>query len=375
MLTTAIVLLLVLTAYYSWFLLRARAGLRNLEPGDERILPTALVSVVIAARNEEHTIGTCIQSVVRQSYPHENFEVIVVDDHSSDRTAEIVSNIAAAYDNVHLVALSSGTTSEGGKPEAIARGVGAARGEIILTTDADCTVSPEWIASIVRYFRPDVAFVAGPVRISPETNLLSRLDSLEVFGLLTMAAGLIGAHHPIIANGANLAYRKSAFQSVGGYGDGRTWCDDETIMHRIHARQLGRIVFAHGVGTEAITAPSSTLGSFLRQRLRWSTSGGRYDDTSILLSLVVLYAYFLVFSVLVLATAFVPALASWLVLSFIIKVITDVVTLGAGRKVLHGTVAWSIVAFAEILHVPYVLVTAALGQFVSFSWKGRTLNA
>ncbi len=376
MLTAAATLLVLLTMYYSWFLLRARAGLNRLKRGDAPALtPPSSVSVVIAARNEADTIATCLQTVVGQHYPPELLEIIVVDDHSSDGTAQIVREIGTQHKDVRLLSLASQSDStDSGKPAAIAKGVESARGEIIFTTDADCSVPPEWVATTVQYFSSDVALVAGPVRIPPGSTFLSGLDHLELLGLVTMAAGLIGAGRPIIANGANLAYRKSAFQAALGFGTNRAWCDDETIMQRIHKRRSGKIVFATDRAATVTTAASTSYGSFWKQRLRWSSKGGHYEDTSLLLSLVVLYFYFLFLLAMTIAAFSSFAAAVVVIVSFIAKIVTDAMTLLRGRRVLGGRVSPLVFLIAEIFHVPYIVITAALGQFVSFSWKGRTVN-
>jgi cellulose synthase/poly-beta-1,6-N-acetylglucosamine synthase-like glycosyltransferase len=376
MLTVAATLLILLTVYYSWFLLRARAGLNALKKWEHHASPNSLVSVVIAARNEEGTIADCLKAVLGQHYPRENLEIIVVDDHSSDRTADIANAIAQQHEKVHLVSLqASPDKNVSGKPEAIAKGVEAARGEIIFTTDADCSVPPDWIATIVRYFAPDVALVAGPVQVPPGRKFLAQLDHLELLGLVTMAAGLIGAGRPIIANGANLAYRKIAFREALGFGHEQAWCDDETIMQRIHRRRLGRIVFAPEQAATVTTVPSTLFVSFWKQRLRWSSKGGHYEETSLLLSLVLLYFYFLFLLTMAVVTIFHSSVLPWVAASLVVKVITDLVTLQRGRRILSGRISPIVFLIAEIFHVPYIVVTAALGQFVSFSWKGRTVNS
>jgi len=369
------VVLLILTLYYVLFLARVQNGLRNLkiQSSSDQHLPFA--SVVVSARNEEHTIEGCVRRILNQQYPANLYEVIVVDDCSSDRTAAILAQIATTEKRVRVLSAAGGDVHiPVGKPAAISEGVNAAKGSIILTTDADCFVPTTWIATMLRYFQPDVAFAVGPVREQSNRTLLSSLSQLEFQGLITTAAGLIGANRPIICNGANLAYRKTAFLAAQGYGNSGTWCDDETLMHRIRERQLGQIVFVPSVDAYVETTSVNSLSSFWRQRLRWSAKGNHYESTSILLSVVGLYFFFLFLFAEFIGSLFEPQLRIWFLISFALKVLADYSTLVKGAKLFHDRIPGFTFLVAEALHVPYVVVTAGLGQFVSLQWKGRTIS-
>ncbi len=374
--TATVALLILLTVYYAYFLLRAESGLARLPNAEPPATPTSFVSVVVAARNEERTVAECLHSILGQHPSSRNLEIVFVDDHSTDRTLEIARHIARTESRIRVVELSAVNPSNaGGKPAAIAAGVAAAKGEIILTTDADCLVPSEWIARTLPYFVPGVSLVAGAVRIGTDRGLLSQFDRLELLGLMTMGAGLIGAHHPIICNGANLAYRKNAFQTVQGYGVNGSWCDDETIMHRIHDRKIGSIVFNPDPDAIVTTASVGSVAAFWKQRLRWSSKGGHYESTAILLELVLLYFYFLLFLAALVGGIFSPSILKWVLVSFAAKVVVDAWTLSAGARFLRQRYSALAFVIAEIFHVPYIVVTAAFGQFTSLTWKGRTVNA
>ncbi len=375
MVTATVIMLIALTTYYSWFLLRARSGLNRLVIPEHPSSLTPVVTVVIAARNEELTIGNCVRSILDQRYPAQQLEIIVVDDHSSDTTVEIVKRISEVRNKVRVLSLQKNDEKlSAGKPAAISAGIDAAEGDIIFTTDADCIVPPNWISSTIQCFLPATAFVAGPVRIGENGGFLSRVDRLELLGLVTMGAGLIGAGRPVICNGANLAYRKSSFLAARGYGGDQAWCEDETIMHRIHDRRLGTIVFNSDAESVVTTAASASLRAFWKQRLRWSSKGGHYENTSILLSLVLLYFYFLIFLTTTIAGIFYSTVLIWVFASFLVKLVTDYATLSAGARLFRDRIPGSAFLIAEIFHVPYIVVIAALGQFTSFTWKGRKIN-
>ncbi len=139
-----------------WFVtgMRPRSGTATLQPN---------VSVVVAARDEEDTIQRCLRALLAQDYPLERFEIIVVDDGSTDRTAARIR--AMASEPVRLLSTTAACGHSGSKKAALTLGIEAARGDIILTTDADCLVPPSWITGMVRYFEADVGLVIGFSRI------------------------------------------------------------------------------------------------------------------------------------------------------------------------------------------------------------------
>jgi cellulose synthase/poly-beta-1,6-N-acetylglucosamine synthase-like glycosyltransferase len=367
--TISIVLLGCSTLYYVLFLGKVRNGLRRLlRRGSYDDKP--LVSVLVAARNEERTIEACIRSVLDQDYPSNLIEIIVVNDASSDKTGTILRHIVKNNANVHVVTLEEFL---GRKPLALSAAVKESRGEIILTTDADCIVPQTWISGMVRYFQPSIAFVAGPVGEREGPSTFSKLERLEFLGLITTAAGLIGANRPIICNGANLAYKKSAFLSVQGYGETDSWSDDETLMSRIQSRHVGTVTFAADSAVLVTTSSANTLRSFIRQRLRWSAKSGHYEDSTILLQLVAIYFYFLLLLTFVIGSFWAPAVLPWAVLSLLTKGCTEYLTLRAGGGIFRSDVPVIPFLIAEFFHVPYIVVTAAVGQFVSLEWKGRKI--
>jgi len=369
----ALGILALFSGYYVYFITRVRLGLLALHPAK----PAAArphVSVVIAVRNEERSIGACLESLFRQSYPREMYEVIIVDDGSTDTTAAVVSDFARRHTQLHLISRSNDTPDRRGKSAALAEGIGRSTGDVILTTDADCTVPVRWIELMTDHLQNGTVFVAGPVAEQPTGSVLTNVEQLEFLGLITTAAGLIGAGRPINCNGANLGYRKSAFYAAGGFGEQEHSNDDESLMNRIVHRNIGTVGFAPEWESTVLTHSANTPSSFLRQRLRWAGKRNHYEDPSILVSLVLLYLFFV-------SVAFTGALAVWdvrvlLPVGIVIlgKALIDYSTLRAGARLFRQKVPAAWFVLAELLHVPYIVFTAAAGQCGGLFWKGRTIN-
>ncbi|MGD1044680.1 MAG: glycosyltransferase [Bacteroidota bacterium] len=370
----ALGLLTIFTIYYVYFIMRICIGLLSLQTAPAASIQP-IVTVIVAARNEEKSISQCLQSLVQQTYPVNKYEIIIVDDGSTDKTAPIVRSFSERCTSIHLLSLPVGAergTSR--KPLAIAEGISHATGEIILTTDADCIAPPRWIEIMVNHLEENIAFVAGPVAEQSSKNFLSQLERLEFLGLITTAAGLIGSGRPIICNGANLAYRKNAFISVGGFGANGSSNDDESLMNRMVQRNIGRIVFAPESDAVISTRSSDTITSFLKQRIRWANKRGHYEDKSILFTLVSLYIFFLSLTLTTLLIPLEPQLILPVILAFGGKAFVDYFALRSGARLFLQRISVFHFLIAELLHVPYIVIAAAIGQISSMQWKGRTIR-
>ena len=372
--TIALGLLTIFTIYYVYFITRIRIGLLSLQVAPSTSIQP-IATVIVAARNEEKSIAQCLQSLVQQTYPVNRYEIIIVDDGSVDMTASIVRSFSERYPNIHLLSLPVGAErATGRKLMAIAKGIDQAAGKIIITTDADCIALPRWIEIMVNHFENNVAFVAGPVAEQNCKNFFSKLEQLEFLSLITTAAGLIGSGKPIICNGANLAYRKDAFVAVGGFGDNDSSNDDESLMNRMVLRNIGKIVFAPESDAMITTRSSNTITSFLRQRIRWANKRGHYEDKSILITLISLYLFFLSLTLAVFLIPLEHQLLLPVIIAVVGKAFVDYFALRAGARLFLQRVPFFYFLIAEILHVPYIVIAAAIGQVSSMQWKGRTIR-
>ena len=370
---TIILLLVVALGYYLSFLWKV---LRGLKPGAElNNKTTPMVSVVIAARNEETTIRQCIDSLTMQSYDLTKFEIIVVDDHSEDQTLALANETASEVGRPQITVLTcQGTSGQFGKPAAIALGVERAQGEVILCTDADCIVPKHWITSTMKCFEQSVAFVAGPVQENSTGSFLSKIQTLEFLGLMTTGAGLIGSGSPIICNGANIAFRKSAFIEVNGYGEHKSSCDDETLMQRIVRRNVGKVVFNFDPVALVTTSTPGTLFGFWKQRTRWAAKRGHYEDKFILARLIALYGFFLIVFLAPIAALLDSIIFVPLFIVLAAKLLAEMTVLTSGARMFQQQVSIRHFLIAELLHVPYIVVAALVGQFSALRWKNRTLG-
>ncbi len=233
------------------------------------------ISVIIPVRNEESGIGFLIESLEKQKYPVERFEVLIIDDHSTDHTREYVNalkrNTRIQLRLFRLPGNPDGRTSP--KKRAITFGIEKARGELIVLTDGDCRAAPGWLAELENVFRKTGSrLVSGPVFVEQGDSFARRLQSIEFSSLMGTGAALIYWQMPVMCNGANLAFSKSVFVEVGGYRGNENIIsgDDEFLMYKIYRKYPRGIYFLKSSRAQVRTLPLENLRDFISQRKRWA---------------------------------------------------------------------------------------------------------
>lgn len=240
------------------------------------------VTVMIAARNEEERIAFTIDDILAQDYPKHLMEVIFVDDHSTDRTADIIKSYADR--GVKLLQLKEDKPLNSYKKKAIAKAIGLSTGDLMVATDADCRMGTAWLSAIVSYYETnDWVMISSPVTYFEERNLFEYMQTLEFAYLIGIGAAFIGNGRASTCNGANLAYRKDVFYEVGGFSgiDELASGDDELLLQKVAEKYPGRIGFLKGREAIVFTHAKHTLNEFLQQRRRWASKSTRYKDKKI----------------------------------------------------------------------------------------------
>ncbi len=368
-----LILFIFLTSIYALKIFSFYKGLSQLTPGKNE--KQFSVTVLIPARNEEHNISTCLQTVTAQDYPRHQLEIIVIDDDSMDRTGEIVQTFALQFPFIRLISLGHCPPGVSPKKRALQAGVEVAAGEIIFTTDADCLVSPQWIAQTISHFEPDVGMVIGFVGFAKDSehNCFQKIQSLEFIGLTMAGLGSIGADDPIIANGANLAVRRSTFKEVGGYQgeDHIISGDDDLLLQKIDQSTSWKIKASVSLGTFVYTRPAVNFNSFLMQRIRWASKGLVYKKPSLVLFLLATYLLYLFFFISMPFVLVFPFIYTYPLIALLIKLAVDLLLIFKGTELVGRKDLRKYFLIAEILQIPYILYVGFVGILKKFEWKGR----
>ena len=365
---------IVLTSFYSLFILVLHLGLRRLKlKSNNNHQP--YVSIIVPARNEAEFISDLLHSLLKQSYPSELYEVIVINDNSQDNTPEIVTSFAREHTNVKLLDLNGAVDRCSPKKLAIALGVSRSKGEILLTTDADCIVPERWLEIMVRNFGEDVGAVMSWLQIRQSNRILGKMESLDSFSLVLIGAGAVGLGVPFVANAANFGYRKKVFEEVNGFAGIEQFVSGDDDLFLLKMRQKTRWQVAFAVEKDACvwTKATNNLQQFLSQRIRWASKGTIYPWSLKLLELV-FFSYYLLIVLLIPVGFFYPKLLVPVLLSILVKFLLDYSFIHYGGKIVKRQTSLRRFIITEFFHCFYILVAGIGGTFGHFQWKGRVYH-
>ncbi len=356
-------------------------------PVPQRRDPRRRWSIVIAARNEaqqldDHSWHGLLSSLSHdwQSFalrhsdsgsPSSPYEVILVDDHSTDGTAEV----ARRFPHVRVLVLPEG---HAGKKAALAYGISQASGDWIATLDADVHLRQDWLRHLDDATTGQVA-VAGPVALTPypENSWFQRWQALDFAGMMVITGASLWHGRFVMGNGANLAFAKTAYEAVGGYEspDGSTSAsgDDMVLLGKLTARFAGRVTFAKDPYCIVYTSAKPTLRGFVQQRWRWSAKTGLNHQPALTVTLAFTWVFHvgLLLGIPMAAAGLLP----WptLLVAWSLKLVVDFVLLReAGRMFGAGRYLDGTYPVQSVLHTLYVAGIGTLALLpLDYEWKGR----
>lgn len=341
--------------------------------------PVTKISVIIPARNEAQNIGACLDSLITQKYPQELFEVIVVDDHSSDDTIAIVNEYASA--NVRCISLADFISKDDQinayKKAAITAGISQSNGTLIVTTDADCTMPNTWLQHIAAlYEKQQPAMIVAPVIFTTQKRLVSIFQLIDFMSM----QGITAAAHALklgnMSNGANLAFTRSVFDEVNGYQGNEHLAsgDDYLLMTKIHKHTKGNIAYLKAQQAIVSTLPQPDWRSFLRQRIRWASKSGKYSDGKLTGILILVYFFNLMLSFCGIASFFNDAYLFLALGALTVKIAVEYVYLLPVARFFQKEWAMWYFPFLQPIHIAYIVIAGFLGYFGHYEWKGRNVR-
>lgn len=336
---------------------------------------TTKVTVMIAARNEEDKIHLTIEDILAQDYPKHLTEIIIVDDHSTDRTSKIISRYSSQ--GVKLLQLNEDKPLNSYKKKAISEAIKLSTGELMVATDADCRMGSKWLSTVVGYYEVEnPLMISSPVTYFEERSLFERMQSLEFSYLIGVGASFIGNGHASTCNGANLAYRKDVFYEVGGFNgiDELASGDDELLLQKVSARFPGSIGFLKHYDAVVFTHAKHNLKEFMQQRRRWASKSVKYKDKKVVAILVGIW----MFNVSLLVNAclgfydiyFLKLLALQVLLKYLFELafLLPISSFFKRRKLVR------LLIIIIPIHVFYLIYIGFIGNTKAYTWKGREVR-
>lgn len=328
------------------------------------------VSILIAVRNEASHISKLLKDLSNQTYKGA-IEIVVINDHSTDNTLLCLKNAGGDMPSLRVFNLKEYK----GKKAAIELGVRKSTNELLLTIDGDCRVGAEWVAAMVGAFSKTTQLVSGPVMFNRKT-FFEKLQQLEFLSLVGSGGSFIGWAQPVLANGANLAFKKAAFYMVNGYDGNKNKAsgDDVFLLHKINNAYSNAITFAKNNKAIVTTFPQPNLGSFVQQRVRWAGKWRAYSDVLPKAIALVVFLQALAFIVLpiVVAMGYLELFTGLQLV--LIKLFFDFIfykKLADFFSIKIGVIEFFSL---QLIYPIYVVFSALLSFKKHYIWKGRKVS-
>jgi poly-beta-1,6-N-acetyl-D-glucosamine synthase len=338
------------------------------------------ISVIIPVRNEEKNILNCIDSLSKQNYPKDMFEVIIIDDHSADSTWNILTTLINKEIKIVPIKLSDYTNAiaiKAYKKLAIETGINQSTGMLIITTDADCSFHRDWLQTISDfYIFTNAKFIAAPVKINATNSFLSIFQTLDFVTLQGITGASVFKKIHSMCNGANLAYEKKIFFEVDGFRDidNIPSGDDMLLMHKIYKKYPENVFFLKNTEAIVTTQPETNWNGFINQRIRWASKADKYDDKRIFRVLLLVYIINVLFLALLVASFWNIFYLFVLLMMLLLKTFIEYPFVRSVAGFFKQQKLMIYFPLFQPLHILYTVVIGWLGKFGSYKWKERKVE-
>ena len=352
---------------YVLFTIYFTIGLHRLKIYKKKeLLPT--ITIVVAARNEESNLQQLLKSLVKQDYPNEKMEIVIVSDRSTDGTWQIINDFSNLYPFVKGIKLEDINDDMTPKKHALTCGIKNSSGEIILSTDGDCLAPKGWARSMVSSFGDNTGIVVGRSSVNlSKQSFFNYYQSIDFLGIMAANAGVIGWKKGWSGSGQNIAYKRKAFEKINGFNPvAKAVSGDDMYLVQSISKHYN-IHFNADPSSFIYTEPVESIKAFFNQRIRWASNSRNLWETNLffLFFLIIAFLSNSIFIIAIWSKELIPILLSL----FIIKIISDGLVLYTGSiklnvpfKKIHF-LSWSI--FQPI----YIPITGILGLLGWFRWK------
>ncbi len=333
-------------------------------------------SIVIPFRNEAQNIRDLATSLNNIQYSKEHFEVLFINDASTDNSVPLLTEFIIQNKNWKL--LDNERKSNSPKKDAIYTAIKNAKFDWILTTDADCEVSENWLKAYNSFIinNQSIQMIAGPVTYKTNASFLQNFQNMDFLSLIGATIGAFGINKPFLCNGANLCYHKKAFFAVNGFEGNDTIAsgDDVFLLEKMIATYPTDVMYLKSNEALVITKPETTFKGLLNQRIRWASKTsatsnwfGKITGILILLmNLCIIYGFILLREAScfqIVTSAFLPI--------FILKISLDYVLIQKTTRFFQANKKIKFYLLSAIFYPFFVVFVIFSTFFKKYDWKGR----
>lgn len=371
-----IILLFIFVLLYSgyiWLLIIGLFKVKSRKTNES--VPKITFSIIVPFRNEEHNLPRLLESFRKIKYPTELFEIILIDDFSTDKSVSIITNWRMQNGLFHTTVIENLLRSGSPKKDAINRAIPIVTNEWVLTTDADCILPPNILQSLSTYIaQNEVEMIVGPVIYDGNNSLLHHFQRLDMVSLQGATIGSFGIKKPFMCNGANFSYSKKFFTDLGGFDGNLNVAsgDDVLLLQKAIQRNPSKVGYNKSVDAIVTTKAVDSWLQLINQRTRWAAKAKVYNAVfGEDLAFAVFLGNFSIVIAVMLSVFKVLSIESLILLGGI-KLVPDFILLFKSNAFLNRRFIFPF--FAAILY-PFLTVLIAFNTiFGTYNWKGRTFK-
>lgn len=361
----AFVLLFILV-FYGYFILKILYGCLKLKPfSSSSKQPTNSFSIVVPFRNEKEHLPNLIDSLSKLNYPKDLFEIILVDDDSDD-------SFSIPKINFSLSVLQNQRKSASPKKDAIETAIQNAKFNWIVTTDADCVFSENWLLVLDNFIQvqPKAKMVCGMVFTQKGKSFLEDFQLLDFMSLQSATVGSFGIDKAFMCNGANFAYTKELFNELGGFSGNQDFAGgDDIFLLQKAARTAAENLFYLRVKEHLVlTHPVAQWSAFLSQRIRWASKTKAYQSSFAKQLAIAIFLGNLGF----LAALFGLFLSGYFLGFILLKITLDLLLIRQTRSYAPRLSKLSILLSCMLYPFISTIIASYIVLFNKYTWKGRT---
>lgn len=337
----------------------------------ENYQPSTKVSVIVPVRNESDNIYSLMNSLLKQNYPKELMEFIIVDDFSTDSTPEILNQFK--FEFLHILK-SNNPQNILHKKMAIESGILKSSGDLIITTDADCTHHPEWVLNFVYAYenhQPSILF--GPVQFLDNGMFLTSLQIFELSSLMLVTNASIQSNCAFMGNASNMAYPKNVFIETGGYkNDQINSGDDVSLLNKISKRyKKANVFFINHPHSLVLTKPVLSFNDLIQQRVRWASKSIKSPVFISTLIASIIAMYYMILCMFLIFGIFNFIYFILFLCMFLHKLLFDYIIIMTFKKTRNFKLNFIHFVFGEIFYYAYYLLVLVKSVPGKYKWKGR----
>lgn len=371
------IFLIIILVFYAFLILALTFGFNKVSVFElESLKPNLKFSVVIPFRNEAENLPKLLRSLQQMHYPKKLFEIILVNDDSSDDSVEVIKQSLESTGLTFSI-IENERTSTSPKKDAITAAVKLATFDWIITTDADCELPKYWLQCLNNFITKNTSdFVVAPVAYQSNYNFFNAFQILDFLSLHGTTIGAFGLQQPFLCNGANLAYKKSLFINVNGFQGNETIAsgDDVFLLQKVHKLKAFKIHYLKCKDAIVQTNPVETLNELISQRIRWASKASAYNSWFPIAVAVTVLAINIGLIVTIVLAIFGIISAQLVIFIWTTKTVLDGLLLYKTARFFKQTAVLRYYAFGAIIY-PFFNVFVAFSSFLKgYQWKNRPYN-